>query len=204
MLRDCGWDVTKDPEIEERYPSLRHYHRALRRGNLRGQVKITGRQIEIETWAETWPKENRNGHRYDFGKRRRMDYLDRLRLTLLERRVIAWLRRRAQVAVVQSDLYRDIPAMDRIAKSYAESWHTDKELGRPKWHSDHNRRSADGCLLEHGQTVWVPDSKGRILRGRAFYNINNMWWAVISDTELRNVGAYELFSCEHPAQQPRR
>ena len=167
----------------------------MRKGALLGRLKITGRCIEIELWAETWPKDNRNGHRYDFNKRQRLDYLDRLRVQVLESRIIAWLERRAAVTVSRSEKPR--LAMDRIAKNYAESYHTDKALGRPRCDYDANRRSADGLLIEHGQTVWVPDTRGRIVRGRAFYNINSMWWVVLAKDRLTNKACFEIY-----AEQP--
>lgn len=191
MLRDHGWVVGSDPDIVKRYNSLRHDHRLMRKGALRGSLEITGRHIGMELWAETWAKTNHNGHRYDFGKRARLDYLDRLRVQLLERLIIAWLGRRAVVKVTRTE--RPRLAMDRIAKDYAESWHTDKALGRPSWRSDCNRRSADGLLIEHGQIVWTMDRKGRVVRGRAFYNINNMWWVVLAKDHLTNKACFEIY-----------
>lgn len=195
MLRTRGWTVGSDPDVVKHYNCLRHDRRLMRKGALRGSLKITGRCIKIEVWAETWPKDNRNGHRYDFNKRQRLDYLDRLRVQALERLIITWLERRAAVTVSRSGQPR--LAMDRIAKDYAESWHTDKALGRPRCDYDYNRRSADGILIEHGQTVWVPDAKGRIVRGRAFYNINNMWWVVLAKDHLTNKACFEIY-----AEQP--
>ncbi|RAP39320.1 hypothetical protein BYZ73_21145 [Rhodovulum viride] len=195
MLRDEGWTVGSDPDIVKRYNSLRHDHRRMRKGALRGTIQISGRSIDIELWAETWPKKNQNGHRYGFNKRQRLDYLDRLRVQALESRIVAWLERRGAVTVRRSEQPR--LAMDRIAKDYAESWHTDKALGRPRCDYDHNRRSADGILLEHGQTVWVPDTKGRIVRGQAFYNINSMWWVVLAKDHLTNKACFDIY-----AQQP--
>ena len=195
MLRDHGWAVGSAPDIVKRFNSLRHNHRLMRKGALRGKIEISGRYIGIELWAETWPKENHNGHRYDFNKRQRLDYLDRLRVEVLERRIIAWLARRAVVTVSRCGV--PLLAMDRISKGYAESCHTDKELGRPRCDYDYNRRSADGRLLDHGQTVWVPDEKGRIVRGRAFYNLNGMWWVVLSKDRLVNKVCSEIY-----AEQP--
>lgn len=83
--------------------------------------------------------------------------------------------------------------MERIEKGYAESWHSDKELGRPVCNSDYNRKSADDQLLEHGQIVWMPDNKGRMLRGITYYHINNMWW-VIAGGMLFNKGCSEIFA----------
>ena len=90
-----------------------------------------------------------------------------------------------------------ITALATIAAGYAESWHTDKALGRPTWGQDYNRKSRDGFLLEHGATVWTTDNKGRLIRGTAFYNINNMWWVVIGPYGLLNRACHEIY-----AEQP--
>ncbi|WP_374290130.1 hypothetical protein [Paenirhodobacter enshiensis] len=192
-LRDHGWTVGSDPRIVEHYNCLRHTHRLMRKGNLRGTIEITGRLIALEIWAETWPLNNPNGQRYDFDKRKRLNYLDRLRVDLLKRQIEAWLRARADVTVTRTDTSRLTP-MQRIERGYAESPHTDKSLGRPVCNDDYNRKLADGSLLEQGQTVWIPDSKGRILRGTAYYNLNSMWWVIAGGT-LYNKACHEI--CAH-------
>lgn len=192
FMRRQGWTLGPCPKTTEHYPSLRHDHKLAQNGELRGSVGISGRHIEVDLWAETWAQTNRNGHRYDFDKRQRLDYLDRLRVQLFESRIIAWLERRANVTVTRCEKPR--LAMDRIAKAYAESCHTDKVLGRPVCDYDYNRKSADGDLIEHGQIVWTTDSKGRIVRGRAFYNINSMWWVVLAKDKLTNESCGHIYT----------
>lgn len=193
MLRNAGWKIGSDPQIVKHYNCLRHDHRLMSKGQLLGKLNISGRHIEIEIWAETWAKVNPSGHRYDFDKRQRLEYLDRLRVELLERKIIAWLGKRAEVAVKRPNR-RHMPAMDQIAKSYAESWHRDEALGRPACHGDYNATAADGAIIQHGQIVWVKAEKGRILRGRAFYNLNNMWWVVLAKDRLTNKACFEIYT----------
>lgn len=52
MLRGHGWTVGADPNIVKNYNCLRHDHRLMRKGALRGRLQITSRCIEIEIWAE--------------------------------------------------------------------------------------------------------------------------------------------------------
>ncbi|RWB67659.1 MAG: hypothetical protein EOQ49_25080 [Mesorhizobium sp.] len=190
-MRGRGWHVHEDPEIRRRFHILNSSHRLAARGNMRASIEIAGRCIKVEFWAQTWPIDNRNGRRYDFRKLQRLDYLDRLRFCLEARRIVAWLETIAPVTVKQDT--PNATAMERIEKRYAESWHRDKVLGRPTWSGDYNRQSQDGALLEHGQTVWFPDRKGRIVRGTAYYNINNMWW-VVAGGELHNEGCHSLMT----------
>lgn len=196
-LRARGWTVHRDAEVHKRFRSLSRSHRLAKKGNLHASIKISGRHIEFKCWAETWQKTNRNGHRYDFDKRERLGYLDRLRLELEERRITAWLSARATVKVSCSNRAPSrggLSALAYIEAGYAESWHSDKALGRPVCHYDHNRKSRDGHLLEHGSTVWTTDRTGRLIRGTAFYNINNMWWVVTGSYALDNKACHEIYA----------
>lgn len=203
QLKRRGWQVATDLYVKEHFPSLSKDNRIVTRGDLVGSVELTGRVIKIEFWATTWPIDNRNGPRYDFRKLSRMNYLDRLRVSLEFRRAIAWLRKRASVTVKDRN-ERGIgrgasTAMEFIAADYAESWHKDKDAGRPlPGPYPRNYTSADGAPIEQGATVWFSHTDGRIHRGHAFYNLNNMWWVVCGPYVLRNLGAHELF-CRAPA-----
>ena len=195
-MRARGWSIKRDPMVHRHYRSISPDRRLGARGSLRCLVEITGRVVKVEFWSTTAAQSNRNGRRYDFDKMTRMHHLDRLRVELEFRRITAWLVTLAPVKVVRSE-NRDLPPMQRIEKDYAESWHTDKALGRPHWSCDGNRKSKDGALLQQGQTVWLADSKGRIVRGAAYYHINNMWW-VIAGGELHNEACHSL-SANQPA-----
>lgn len=191
QMRGRGWSIRQDPETHRHHRILSSDHRLGARGCLRCSVRISGRVVEVEFWSVTAPQINRNGRRYDFNRMIRMHHLDRLRLELEFKRIIAWIGQIAPVKVARGDVYQMSP-MERIAKNYAESWHRDEALGRPDCKYEYNRKAADGSLLEHGQTVWMPDRKGRIVRGTAYYNINNMWWVVAGGC-LYNEGSHSLF-----------
>lgn len=191
-MKRRGWKFRADPEIARRYRCLSPSHRLGQRRTLHCSIEISGRVVTVEFWSETAEQVNRHGRRYDTDRLRRMHYLDRLRVELEFLRIAAWLKTIAPVTINRHP-DRDMPAMARIEKSYAESWHKDKDLGRPVCEFDHNRKSADSSLLEHGQTVWFPDRKGRIVRGTTYYNINNMWW-VVAGGQLYNEGSHALFT----------
>ncbi len=194
QMRGRGWSIRRDPRAHQHYRCLSPNQRLGARGTLRCEIELAGRTVKVEFWSITAKQDNRNGRRYDFDKLKRMAKLDQLRVELEFRRMIAWLETIAPLKIERRD-DQDLPAMKRIEKSYAESWHKDKDLGRPACTADYNRKSKDGALLEHGQTVWLPDRKGRIVRGTAYYNINNMWW-VISGGRLQNEGSHALFAAK--------
>ncbi|MGJ4888894.1 hypothetical protein ACQR1Y_11910 [Bradyrhizobium sp. HKCCYLRH3099] len=191
-----GWRIRADPQVLKHHRCISKDHRLGTRGTLHCDIEITGCAVKVEFWSDTAPQINPNGRRYDSDKLGRMAYLDRLRVELEFRRIAAWLDTLAPVTVKRRST-RGLPPMQRIAETYASCRHTDKTLGRPQWHTDDNRRTKDGALLDQGQTVWLTDLAGRILRGTAFYHLNNMWW-VIAGGELRNVACFEL-----SAQPPR-
>jgi hypothetical protein len=170
-----GWKVTADPNTLKHYRSLSPSQRIGARGDLRVEIQLSGRVVKIEFWAETWPIANTNGRRYDFGKMARMNYLDRLRVRLEMRRILNWLETIAPVTV-KADEPKGLTALQR----------------------DYNGKSKDGERIEHGATVWFADAKGRICRGTAYYNLNNMWWVVPSADELRNLSSGEIY-CHVPA-----
>ncbi|RVC47650.1 hypothetical protein EN781_00385 [Mesorhizobium sp. M4A.F.Ca.ET.090.04.2.1] len=196
-MRDRGWHVGADPRMKDHFRALNSTHRLASQGNMRASVEINGRAIEIKFWAETWPMDNQHGRRYDFRKLARMEYLDRLRFHLEARRIVAWLETIAPVTVKQ-DEPAGITAMERIERRYAESWHTDKKLGRPVSEYAYNHTSRDGQTIEHGATVWFVGYDKRIGRGTAYYNINSMWWVVADKYTLLNLACHEIF-CSAPA-----
>ncbi|AAL49618.1 unknown [Sinorhizobium phage PBC5] len=192
-MRERGWSIRRDPRVHQHYRCLSPNNRLGARGALRCEIELSGRVVKVEFWSTTAKQDNRNGRRYDFDKLKRMSHIDALRVELEFRRIVAWLETVAPVKVTRRD-ERDLPPMKRIQKDYAESWHKDKALGRPVPSGDYNRKSKDGPLLEHGQTVWLPDRKGRIIRGTVYYNINSMWW-VVAGGRLHNESCGSLFSC---------
>lgn len=198
LLRRRKWKVAADPRVHKHYPSISKDHRLAERGDMRVEVSVSGRAIQLQFWAETWPIDNPNGRRYDFGKRAKMADLDRVRLDLETRKIMGWLSARATVTISTADRPRgmgpgEITALEYIERSYADSWHSDKTLGRPVCSQPYNAKSGDGDVIEHGERVWFIDGKGRILRGTALYNINNMWWVVTDRYGLSNKGSHEIF-----------
>ncbi|MEN9060039.1 hypothetical protein [Ponticoccus litoralis] len=153
VMRDHGWAVHEDPNIRKHYRCLNPDHRLAAKGPLRASIEITGRAVKFEIWSANARQSNRNGRRYDFDKLDRMPFLDQKRFHLECIRLTDWLMERCEANVTRGR-ENGLTADQRIAKAYAESWHSDKELYRPVCRIDGNRTSADGMLIEHGQIVW--------------------------------------------------
>ena len=190
-MRTRGWKIKADPKCM--YASMRPGMRLAIKGTLRAEVQCFGRSMKVEYWSETAIQSNRNGRRYDYDKMQRMSYLDRLRVQLEMRRMTVWLEAIAPITVSSSDTSKLSP-IQKIEKSYAESVHKDKDLGRPVCKDAYNCISADRQSITHGNPVWFTDDKGRFLRGTAYYNIGGMWWVVNGSSGRRNMSSRELYA----------
>lgn len=198
-LRRRGWKVGPDEEIAKRYRSLAPDYRRCAKGPFLATLRVSGRVVDFEAWAETWPKENPNGHRYDFRKRNRLGFLDRLRFDLEVRHLLDWARARFTITVKDQDVARGphrggLTAMAWIAKDYAESPHVPVRPGWPR-PAAYNMTSAEGGALIQGAEVWLRGRNGRWLRGRAYAHINNMWWVVLGLYDVENRCSRELHLC---------
>jgi hypothetical protein len=193
-LRGRGWIVAPDSNVLDHHQCISPNYKMARRDNMRASLETCGRSCSIEFWSTASRQSNKNGQRYDFDKFARMPYLDRNRFLLERQKVLAWLVMVSDVTATPNSNRTAHPlAADFIAARYAESWHSDKELGRPICRYKGNASSADGGIIEHGCTVWFRGRDGRWRRGQAFYNINNMWWVVENKFDVRNLPCFELY-----------
>jgi len=201
-LNRLGWAVGPWDKTEQ-YKCIALNHRTCSKGGLQGELDISGRCIKFEMWQDVTLSENCNGGRYDFGKEGRMPYVLRLEMERTRRRI------RDYLCNVFAEYTFNAPKKERgahlggagaaewIEQQYRDSWHFKGDwLGyiEKNPHMQSNRGSADGRQLEHMQTVWFADWRGRICRGTAMYNINNMWWVVAGPYEVRNLASFELYT----------
>lgn len=199
LLGRRGWSIGPDAEIVKHHNCLKRYHRSGVKAEMEMRIQISGRVVEIELWANNYDGGNPNGNRYGFGKLQKMPYLTRLRIEAEHRALIFWAAEAFLVSVSRPNpMPPAIPAAEYIARRYAESWHSDKTLGRPIA-SASNSKSGDGGLIEHGARVWFVGHDGRVRRGTAYTNINSMWWVVTAKDAVENLSSYQLLLAP-PAQ----
>jgi hypothetical protein len=178
-LRRRGWTLSIDRKEIAHYPHLRNDQRVCFKGPLRAILSISGRHIEFNVWSESWIADNCHGHRYDFNKREKMTYLERLRTDLEFRHFEKWLAKRATIARDKHSELRPsahaVSALDAIKAAWAKFGHCDPNFGRTVCNYDYNRRSNDGELLQNGQKIWFRDIRGRLRQGVAYYYLNSRW-----------------------------
>jgi len=197
LLRSRGWSVAEDRKTARNYPALRHDTHFCAKGRLRADLQISGRVVKLDVWTETWVKTNSNGHRYDFDKRQKMQFLDRLRVDLEFAKLAAWASARWTVAVVDLNKVErpaigGMTALAYIEQQWRKSGHCDRALGRTVPSCDRNRTSFDGELIDNGQRVWFRDAKGRLLRGFAYFSLNDRFTIVTSRYAVAGAGAREI------------
>ena len=201
LLKRLGYALGEDPHIKRHYPSLNSSQRLGRKGELEVAVSHCGRTVDVEFFQNIHNVSNRSGGRYDFDKLSRMPYLMRKTVQLALARLVAGLRETFDVTVTEPTPARPSPdgltAEQWVERRSRESGHFRPELGRADWHGEYNRRTADSQVLEQGCIVYFTDPKGRWQTGRAYYNLNSMWWVVSGRYAVTNKPCHELW-CTRP------
>lgn len=196
FMRNRGWEITVDSAIHERHKSLWSTHKEGVKGELHCKIETTGRSFTVEMWSE-YNSDNRNGGRYCFDRRKRMPYLIGKACDLELLYLKSYMCRITDHPFDDRD-YDKESADQKLQRLLTSSGHYRPELGHAPFSMESNRRSADGFLLEHGQTVYFRDRKGYMMRGQAFYNLNNMWWVKLNRFNLTNLANFELYTSPPP------
>lgn len=205
QLNRMGWSCEIPAEMIRRYSlSFARKFRHCQRGDLRAELSVSGRCIKLEMWQDLHNVSNPNGGRYDFGKEQRMPYLMRLRMEYTRRTIRDYLLNIFQgYAWEPSKAPRGpngLTAREWIEQRTAGCWHYQASRGRRGGEElCGNNRSAEGDALKHGARVWTTDSKGRLIEGEAFYNINNMWWVITGRYDCTNVASSQIYA-NRPAE----
>ncbi|NUN52203.1 MAG: hypothetical protein HUU06_05370 [Planctomycetaceae bacterium] len=198
FLRSRGWRVKRDPQAHRHYRTISKWHRYCRRGDLEANLQLMGRSIGFELYQNVANVTHPSGGKYEFDKMGKMPYLLRNRARLTIRDVVAHLTRTHGYSVRRPDPGRPGPGNltgRQWILSQACDWHFKPDLGRAAYtNGDLDRRGGDGSLIDHGQVVWFRGYDGRIGRGVAYYNLNNMWWVLSGKWTVYNVPCWDLYT----------
>lgn len=198
LMKNRGFEVGRDPDIMRNYKILNKDH-------------WYGRKGDLEFKAERYPAgfgfhffqniviENPHGGYYDFDKYKKMPYLIKLTFRNEARHIKAFLEELGCIDV-SKPVYK--LAKDRIKQDFVDCWHHPQksmdefelqDLDGQTADSAYNRTDKDGRVIYNGQIKYFRDRKGRLLRGKVYHNINNMWWVILNDFEYTNMADFELF-----------
>lgn len=192
-LRARGFVIHPDRDVPK---LIRNGHHIGGKGDLRVYLECWGRRISIEFYQEL-VTQNANGGRYDFDKRQKMPYLIGKQYELERTKLAAAL----GLSLELETRGRGMPFIEKSRRDLCAFQGRDM-YARIK---DYNARCADGTLLQDGDTVyWRDERDGRLRRGQAWHNINNMWWVLLPCGDVRNVPAFLLAHRDHIELKPGR
>jgi len=206
QLRRLGWACTVSP-IDPH--DVKHYggkvarwaverRRVCRKGDLQGELSVSGRCIEFEMWQDVQNGDNPNGGKYDFDKEERMTYLQRLEMERTRRRIRDYL---CNVFTGYEFKPNDpkmgligITAEEKAAHDRRTSCHYKPALDHAQISMESNARACDGGTIVHGSKVWTLDQKGRVITGTAYYSLNNNWQIVTGRYGLTYAHTGKIFT----------
>lgn len=185
QLNRLGWIVGEWDEADE-YRCIAHNYRTCKKGDLQGQLELSGRTIQFQMWQDVANITREDGKgRHEFDKEKRMPYLMHLEMQRTRNRLRDYL-----CNVFAGYEFKDsspnakrrgpggLTAMEWVERDLRSSGHFVEELGRARISMERNAISAEGETITHGDRVFTIDNKGRIVTGTAYYDLNSNWHVV--------------------------
>jgi hypothetical protein len=202
-LTEVGFKVTKDPGIEKQFKVLSDYHRYGIWKDLEVKAEVCFRNIHFEFYQNIYTPDRKKGDGYYCSNKGMiMPYLIKLRFRHTLNKIIELVK----VNIHSDDLefeYCDSPIMAEEAilnHCHGNHWKskspkTLEEIGESirEYDLHSNSKDRDKKQITCGEVKYFRHWNGRLMRGRAYHNINNMWWVLINKYEYRNVAAFDLF-----------
>jgi hypothetical protein len=199
VLRGSGYVLHDDPNIRERFPSLKRTHHAGSKGPVHFHSEIYPAGFRYEFYEDV-PRENPCGGRYGFDKMGRAPYLWRLRVTQIHRKIAQAL----EALGFRDDT--EIPPKSAVEAVTArqDGW----KKSHPYIFKDpperYNATDQDGVLLQGGELRYFYSHNGRLERGIVYRSAGNCWDVVLNKTEWRAaVGTHDMFTY-NPERHPRK
>jgi hypothetical protein len=190
-LNRLGWTVGP-----QHYIFTRNNARFCQKGDLKGDLLVSGRHIEFKMFQSVnCPTRADHEGRYESNKEACMPYVVRLEMQRTRNRIRDYLCNVFSGYAFQPPPLRS-PNPDPLAY-FNDSWDGEHEKrrgvhrfkrGADGWPDrsevcDRARTDGDGAQMDHGDVRWARDRKGRLLRGRVYGGINEMWMLVYGPGE---------------------
>ncbi|MGZ8220017.1 MAG: UvrB/UvrC motif-containing protein [Methylobacter sp.] len=204
LLEKLSWTCVVPKDMIARHGErFASNYRFCQKGELKGEIEVTGRCIKIEMFQNVnAPDRSDHDGRYQSDKEAHMPYLMRLEMERTRRRLRDMLCTSFEGYEFSTEI-RDgrggkvginhLTAHEYLAGCYETSCHFKGDLTNYKI-EDYNNKSADGSIVKHGERVWFFDRKGRACTGIAYYDINNMSLVITGKYAITNLSSYELFT----------
>lgn len=209
FMESRGFEVGRDPRIQEHYKSINKDYWYGRKGDLEFKAHRYPRGFELEFFQNINYK-NKNGGCYDFDKFEKMPYIIKL-MFINETNKIANFLEGLGVENNSKPDYR--LAEDKIKQDFVESWHHPQkdmnfnlsDLDGTTVEQSYNNTDRDKKTVFNGQIKYFRDRfDGRLRRGKVYHNINNMWWVILNKDKYTNIASFELFDATESDFKARR
>lgn len=196
FLGSIGFYVSEDKEIKKNFPSLNETHRAGGFDDLRFKAQYAPIRFEIEFYQDVFHV-NSHGGFYDFDKYKKMPYLIQKRYDWTLEKLLEYFEKCGySIEFPENTCKGDAFIIRDYIRSRhhpQENWFSLKAVDGQTAEHEMNGTDRDGNILRNGETKYFRDRSGYLLRGKAYHNINNMWWVLLADGQVKNVACFDLF-----------
>lgn len=207
FMRDRGFEIEVDKTV----------HKIIRRGRFRGykgDLKFRSerypRGFKVEFYQEK-SLEGKCSGEYDFDKFEKMPYL--MKLTWInETKKMGNFLKSLEFGIIDGTepMYKN--SQEKIKHNFVKCWHHPQnnmnfklsDLDGTTCEGSYNNTDRDKKTIYNGQIKYFRHWNGRLMRGKVYHNINNMWWVILNDTERRNIADFELFDVTEEDFKTRR
>lgn len=196
FLGSIGFYVSEDKEIKKNFPSLNETCRAGGFDDLRFKAQYAPIRFEIEFYQDVFHV-NSHGGFYDFDKYKKMPYLIQKRYDWTLEKLLEYFEKCGySIEFPENTCKGDAFIIRDYIRSRhhpQENWFSLKAVDGQTAEHEMNGTDRDGNILRNGETKYFRDRSGYLLRGKAYHNINNMWWVLLADGQVKNVACFDLF-----------
>jgi hypothetical protein len=208
FMKQRGFSIGRDPRIQEHYKAINKDHWRGRKGDLEFKAHRYPRGFSID-FFQNINIENVNGGEYDSNKFRKAPYLVRLNWIIETKKMGEFLE---ELGIENNSEVETKYSEDSVKAHLVKSWHKPqkdmnfklKDLDGTTDESSCNNTDRDKKTIYNGQVKYFRDRRGRLVRGKVYHNINNMWWVILNDTEYTNEASFLLFDATENDFKERR
>lgn len=196
FLGSIGLYVGEDKEIKRNYPRLNDTRRSGGFGDLRFKAEYHPNVFRVRFYQDVY-HENPNGGFYDFDKYEKMPYLIQKRYDWTMKKLIQYFFKRGFFVEYSKYTFKGEAFIihDYLLSCHhpQNTWFSLSDVDGETTEYEFNGRDRDGNILHNGETKYFRDWNGYLYRGRVYHNVNNMWWVLLPDGQVKNKACCELF-----------
>lgn len=202
-LSQIGFKIIKNPRIEKDYKILSVYNRYGKWRDLEVEIEIYPNGFKFEFYQNLNTGDRAAGDgMYCFDKYSLMTYLIKKQFEYTVREIKKFIESRREITFSSGD--RPVNSTEEIIQ-HTQQRHfapknqiqelADIESYMTSYDFNCNSTDRDKKTIKCGEVKYFRDYRtGRLYRGLAYHNINNMWWIIINKFDCRNVASFELFN----------